>query len=47
MKELLLNKLEQLLAKQVDLELAVLVGSQAKGCATLDSDWDIAIRWVK
>ena len=47
MNELLLNKLKQLLAEQVDLELAVLIGSQAKGCATLDSDWDIAIRWVK
>lgn len=30
-----------------ELELAVLVGSQANGAATTDSDWDIAIRWFK
>lgn len=30
-----------------DLELAVLVGSQAHGTATHRSDWDIAIRWEK
>ena len=29
-----------------ELELAVLVGSQANGSATAQSDWDIAIRWV-
>jgi predicted nucleotidyltransferase len=30
-----------------ELELAVLVGSQANGTATDNSDWDIAIRWHK
>ena len=30
-----------------ELELAVLVGSQANGTATANSDWDIAIRWMK
>ncbi len=29
------------------LELAVLIGSQAKGTATANSDWDIAIRWER
>ena len=47
MKVLLRNKLEQLLVDQPDLELAILVGSQAKGNATPHSDWDIAIRWIK
>lgn len=28
-----------------DLELAILVGSQATGNARPDSDWDIAIQW--
>jgi predicted nucleotidyltransferase len=39
------TELKQLLATQTDLELAVLVGSQANGQATLESDFDIAIRW--
>lgn len=30
-----------------ELELAVLVGSQANCSATAQSDWDIAIRWAK
>jgi len=30
-----------------DLELSILVGSQAKGDATPESDWDIALRWNK
>ena len=30
-----------------DLELAILIGSQAKGNATPESDWDIALRWNK
>lgn len=30
-----------------DLELAVLIGSQAKDNATPESDWDIALRWNK
>ena len=38
--------LEQLIKDQLDIELAVLVGSQAKGNARDDSDWDIALRWL-
>jgi predicted nucleotidyltransferase len=30
-----------------DLELAILIGSQAKGDAKPESDWDIALRWNK
>jgi len=40
-------KLQQVLAIQPDLELAILVGSQAEGCARPDSDWDIAIQWKR
>lgn len=29
------------------LELSVLIGSQARGSATPESDWDIALRWKK
>ncbi|BCG63740.1 MAG: toxin [Methyloprofundus sp.] len=42
-----LNKLKQVFAEQIDLELAILIGSQAQGNATVQSDWDIAIRWVR
>jgi len=41
------NKLKQLINLQADLELAVLVGSQTTDKATSESDWDIAIRWIK
>ncbi len=41
------NKLKQLINMQADLELAVLVGSQTTDKATSESDWDIAIRWIK
>lgn len=41
------TRLKQLLAEQHDLELAVLIGSQANGTAILASDVDIAIRWQK
>ena len=47
MKLSLRNKLKQILFEQSELELAVLIGSQATGNATLYSDWDIAIRWIK
>jgi predicted nucleotidyltransferase len=40
-------KLKIALNDQADLELAILVGSQARADATQDSDWDIAIRWKK
>jgi len=42
----LLSQLITALAQVSELELAVLVGSQANGSATAQSDWDIAIRWV-
>ena len=38
-------KIQQILEVQLGLELAVLVGSQASGCAHSESDWDIAIQW--
>lgn len=40
-----LPTLENVLQTFADLELAVLIGSQAKGNATPESDWDIALRW--
>jgi len=40
-------KLQQALETQQNLELAVLVGSQAEGRARAESDWDIAIQWKK
>jgi predicted nucleotidyltransferase len=42
-----IESLKSLLQTIPDLELAVLVGSQATGLATQQSDWDIAIRWQK
>ena len=42
----LLPQLITALDQVPELELAVLVGSQANGAATAQSDWDIAIRWV-
>ncbi len=43
----IITQLSQALAAVSELELAVLVGSQANGTATANSDWDIAIRWVE
>lgn len=40
-------KLQHALEAQPDLELAVLVGSQAEGRARPESDWDIAIQWKR
>lgn len=40
-------QLKKLLTEQTELELAVLVGSHATGKASLESDFDIAIRWQK
>ena len=42
-----LGRLKTLLQTQEDLEFAVLVGSQANGTATAQSDWDLALRWRK
>ncbi len=39
------DKLKQCLLQIPQLELAILIGSQASGKAHLNSDWDIAIRW--
>ena len=41
-----LDELKEMLSLQADLELAVLVGSQAEGNANGHSDWDFAIRWL-
>lgn len=39
--------LEQIFHKNNDLELAILIGSQASSRATMESDWDIALQWVR
>jgi len=43
----IISKLQQALEKQDNLELAVLVGSQAENRAHPGSDWDIAIQWKR
>jgi len=40
-------ELQQVLDVQPDIELAILVGSQAEGRAHPESDWDIAIQWKR
>ncbi|MBI3525574.1 MAG: nucleotidyltransferase domain-containing protein [Betaproteobacteria bacterium] len=40
-----LVRLREFLTSQAALELAILVGSRATGCAHAGSDWDIAIQW--
>lgn len=42
-----LDGLTRLLQTIPELELAVLVGSRARGTAKHHSDWDIAVRWEK
>lgn len=44
---MIIETLQRLLQADINLELSVLVGSQASGSAKQDSDWDIAIRWHK
>ena len=39
--------LQNFLVDETELELAVLIGSRANGTAQPDSDWDIAIQWVR
>jgi len=39
--------IQHVLEMQPELELAVLVGSQANGQARSESDWDIAIQWKR
>lgn len=43
----MISKLRQALANEKNLELAVLVGSQATNRAHPRSDWDIAIQWKR
>ncbi|HFE38435.1 MAG TPA: nucleotidyltransferase domain-containing protein [Gammaproteobacteria bacterium] len=43
----MISKLKDILAQQKDLELGVMVGSQAENRARPDSDWDIAIQWKR
>jgi uncharacterized protein len=40
-----LSTIKDVLQTFPNLELSVLIGSQAKGNATPQSDWDIALRW--
>lgn len=35
----------EILQAQAELDIAVLIGSQATGTATPESDWDIALQW--
>lgn len=39
--------IQHILEIQTELELAVLVGSQANGQVHIESDWDIAIQWKR
>lgn len=43
----MLTTIKDVLQTFSDLELSVLIGSQADGSATPESDWDIALRWKK
>lgn len=43
----MISKLPQILNAQENLELAVLVDSQAENQTRPDSDWDIAIQWKR
>ncbi len=42
-----ISTIQQVLQTQTELELAVLVGSRADGCAHPESDWDIAMQWKR
>ena len=41
------DEFKKLLLPLLDLELAVLIGSQASVNVIPQSDWDIAVRWKK
>jgi predicted nucleotidyltransferase len=43
----ILTTISDFLACKPELELAILIGSRANGSARPDSDWDIAIQWVR
>lgn len=42
-----IDLIKEFLARETDLELAVLIGSRANGTALPTSDWDIAIQWSR
>lgn len=42
-----IGRIKEHFASIPELELAILIGSQASGKATPQSDWDIAIQWVR
>jgi len=42
-----IRQLTDMLSTIADLELAILIGSRTTGCARPDSDWDIAIQWIR
>lgn len=41
------QRIRTILELNPELELAILIGSRATGNAMLQSDWDIAIQWVR
>lgn len=43
----MLERLQLFLANHPDLEVAVLIGSRARGSAGEHSDWDFAIQWQR
>ena len=47
MKRMTTSIIQHILEIQPELELAVLVGSQANDQAHSESDWDIAIQWKR
>lgn len=42
-----INTLSNYLATKPELELAILIGSRANGTDRPESDWDIAIQWIR
>ncbi len=43
----LLEMLGDFFLRQVDVKLALLVGSRVKGSETVNSDWDFSIQWKR
>ncbi len=41
------RRLSDVLGGIIGLEMTILVGSRATGTATPDSDWDLAVQWVR
>ena len=46
-KHMTTSTIQNVLEMQPELELAILVGSQANGRSHPESDWDIAIQWKR